>query len=66
MINGLDIYYSKKERTYGEGLKSIRTNKRQQFARGLVPISTNKGGKCKKNWGRIQNTTINLIFINNI
>ena len=40
MINGLDIYYSKK---IGEGLKPISTNK--QKANGLKPIS---GGSCKK------------------
>ena len=41
MINGLDIYYSKKEQSYGKG---------------LAPVNTNKN----------KNTTINLIFINNI
>ena len=42
MINGLDIYYSKK---IGRGLKPISNNK--QKANGLKPIS-NKGGSCKK------------------
>ena len=42
MINGLDIYYSKK---IGQGLKPISNNK--QKANGLKPIS-NKGGSCKK------------------
>ena len=41
MINGLDIYYSKK---IGQGLKPISNNK--QIANGLKPIS-NKGGSCK-------------------
>ena len=41
MINGLDIYYSKK---VGQGLKPI-SNK--QTAKGLKPIS-NRGGSCKK------------------
>ena len=45
MINGLDIYYSKK--VSGSGLKPIT-----QKANGLKPISqkTNglKGGSCKK------------------
>ena len=41
MINGLDIYYSKK---IGQGLKPISNNK--QKANGLKPIS-NKGGSCK-------------------
>ena len=45
MINGLDIYYSKK--VSGSGLKPI-----SQKANGLKPISqkTNglKGGSCKK------------------
>ena len=45
MINGLDIYYSKKN---GQGLKPI--SKQQTISRkanGLKPIS-NKGGSCKK------------------
>ena len=42
MINGLDIYYSKK---IGQGLKPI--SKQTQKANGLKPIS-NKGGSCKK------------------
>ena len=46
MINGLDIYYSKK--SYGKGLAPISTNKKPQSAKGLKPISTNKGGSCKK------------------
>ena len=46
MINGLDIYYSKKERTHGKGLAPISTNKKPQSAKGLKPIS--KGGSCKK------------------
>ena len=45
MINGLDIYYSKK---VGQGLKPI-SNK--QTAKGLKPIS-NKGGSCKKIHGK--------------
>ena len=45
MINGLDIYYSKK---VGQGLKPITTNNKQTIkASGLKPIS-NKGGSCKK------------------
>ena len=47
MINGLDIYYSKK---IGRGLKPIGSNKQQtisQKANGLKPISI-KGGSCKK------------------
>ena len=45
MINGLDIYYSKK---IGRGLKPISTNNKQTIkAKGLKPIS-NKGGSCKK------------------
>ena len=48
MINGLDIYYSKKERFYGKGLAPISTNKKPQSANGLKPISTNKGESCKK------------------
>ena len=44
MINGLDIYYSKKERSYGKGLAPI--NKKPQSANGLKPISKGKG--CKK------------------
>ena len=46
MINGLDIYYSKKERSYGKGLAPVNTNKKPQSAKGLKPIS--KGGSCKK------------------
>ena len=48
MINGLDIYYSKKN--IGPGLKPIGTNKQtiSQKAKGLKPISINKGGSCKK------------------
>ena len=51
MINGLDIYYSKK---VGRGLKPISSNNNNnnkqtisQRAKGLKPIS-NKGGSCKK------------------
>ena len=47
-VNGHDIYYSKKERSYGKGLASVSTNKKPQSAKGLKPISTNKEGKCKK------------------
>ena len=43
MINGLDIYYSKK---IGQGLKPI-SNKQTTKGNGLKPIST-KGGSCKK------------------
>ena len=46
MINGLDIYYSKK--SHDKGLAPISTNKKPQSAKGLKPISTNKGGSCKK------------------
>ena len=45
MINGLDIYYSKKVR---QGLKPV--SKQTKKADGLKPIS-NKGGSCKK-YGR--------------
>ena len=38
MINGLDIYYSKK---IGRGLKPISTNKKVSGS-GLKPISTNR------------------------
>ena len=44
MINGLDIYYSKK---IGQGLKPVS----KQKAKGLKPIS-NKGGSCKKIHGK--------------
>ena len=47
MINGLDIYYSKK--VSGSGLKPISNNKQQTISnigRGLKPISKGKG--CKK------------------
>ena len=49
MINGLDIYYSKK---IGRGLRPVSTNNNNkvtisQKAKGLKPIS-NKGGSCKK------------------
>ena len=46
MNNGLDIYYSKKERFFGKGLAPVNTNKKPQSAKGLKPIS--KGGSCKK------------------
>ena len=48
MINGLDIYYSKK--VNGSGLKPISNNNKQTIStkgEGLKPIST-KGGSCKK------------------
>ena len=52
MINGLDIYYSKK---VGQGLKPISSNNnnnRQTIkAKGLKPIS-NKGGSCKNLYGK--------------
>ena len=51
MINGLDIYYSKK---VGQGLKPVSTNnnnnnnnKQTIKGKGLKPIS-NKGGSCRK------------------
>ena len=51
MINGLDIYYSKK---VGRGLKPVSSNNNNnnkqiisQKAGELKPIST-KGGSCKK------------------
>ena len=46
MINGLNIYYSKKGN--GSGLKPVSTNK-QQKATGLKPISKGKG--CIKGKG---------------
>ena len=46
MINGLDIYYSKKEQSYGKGLAPVNTNKKPQSAKGLKPISN--GGSCEK------------------
>ena len=46
MINGLDIYYSKK---IGQGLKLVSTNKQQKTS-GLKPISKGKG--CKKIHGK--------------
>ena len=54
MINGLDIYYSKKVSGSGlkpitqkaDGLKPITTNNKQRKGSGLKPIS--KGGSCKK------------------
>ena len=45
MINGLDIYYSKK---VGQGLKPV--SKQTQKADGLKPISKGKG--CKKIHGK--------------
>ena len=48
MINGLDIYYSKK---IGQGLKPVGSNKQTIKAKGLKPIS-NKGGSCKKIHGK--------------
>ena len=48
MINGLDIYYSKK--VSASGLKPVSNNKQIRKASGLKPIST-KGGSCKK-YGR--------------
>ena len=47
MINGLDIYYSKK---IGRGLKPVTTNNEQQKGSGLKPISKGKG--CKKIHGK--------------
>ena len=47
MINGLDIYYSKK---IGQGLKPISNNKQTIKAKGLKPISKGKG--CKKIHGQ--------------
>ena len=47
MINGLDIYFSKK---VGQGLKPVGSNNKQNIStrgKGLKPIS-NKGGSCKK------------------
>ena len=46
MINGLDIYYSKK---IGQGLKPVG-NKQTIKAKGLKPISKGKG--CKKIHGQ--------------
>ena len=47
MINGLDIYYSKK---IGQGLKPISNNKQTTKGNGLKPISKGKG--CKKIHGK--------------
>ena len=48
MINGLDIYYSKK---IGKGLKPISNNNKQTIkGNGLKPISQGKG--CKKISGK--------------
>ena len=50
MINGLDIYYSKK---IGQGLKPISNNNKQTIStkgNGLKPISKGKG--CKKIHGK--------------
>ena len=48
MINGLDIYYSKK---VGQVLKPVGSNNKQtQKADGLKPISKGKG--CKKIHGQ--------------
>ena len=51
MINGLDIYYSKK---IGQGLKPISNNNNKQTistkGNGLKPISKGKG--CKKIHGK--------------
>ena len=48
MINGLDIYYSKKAN--GSGLKPVSTNKQQTTkGNGLKPISKGKG--CIKGRG---------------
>ena len=47
MINGLDIYYSKK---IGQGLRPVTTNKQTKRAKGLKPISQGKG--CKKIHGK--------------
>ena len=53
MINGLDIYYSRK--ISGSGLKPVGNKKtanglkpvsKKQYANGLKPIS--KGSSCKK------------------
>ena len=46
MINRLDIYYSKKEQSYGKGLAPVNTNKKPRSAKGLKPISKGKG--CKR------------------
>ena len=49
MINGLDIYYSKK--VSGSGLKPVSNNKQQTTkGKGLKPISKGKG--CKKIHGK--------------
>ena len=48
MINGLDIYYSKK--VSASGLKPVSNNKQTQKASGLKPISKGKG--CKKIHGQ--------------
>ena len=45
MINGLDIYYSKK---IGQGLKPISNNKQTAKGNGLKPI----GKGCKKIHGK--------------
>ena len=47
MINGLDIYYSKK---IGQGLKPISNNKQTTKGNGLKPISKGKG--CRKIHGK--------------
>ena len=47
MINGLDIYYSKK---IGQGLRPVTTKKQTIKGNGLKPISQGKG--CKKIHGK--------------
>ena len=48
MINGLDIYYSKEERSYGKGLALISTNKKVQSVKGLKLFRQIKEDHVKK------------------
>ena len=46
MINGLDIYYSKKPISNKQKANGLKPVSNKQKANGLKPIS--KGGSCKK------------------
>ena len=48
MINGLDIYYSKKERSYGKGLAPVSTNKNLNLLKVLNQFQQLKEDHVRK------------------
>ena len=48
MINGLDIYHSREELSYGKGLAPVSTNKNLKLLKVLTPFRQIKEDHVKK------------------